>query len=469
MRLIVPFSQGGPTDFVARLVAERLTRGLGVQVVIENRGGAGTNIGAELVARANPDGYTVLVGTGALAINRNLYRTLAYDAATDLAPVTLMVILPFFMFVPNSSPARSVAEFVALAKANRGKIKFGSPGTGTPPHLAGELLKQLAGIEMTHVPYRGASTRSTTSSPAASICSLPAVRRRAVLAGQIRALAGVVRAGTTRTGIASHRRDDPGFDVTSWYALFVPAKTPPQIIEKLSDATVTALADPAVKDRLEQLVIRSASTPDELVQLSGKSANGSRSSRRLALASPNELQVQSMALVATRAGTSKQEYDMRWSMIRALAVVLLAALSLPARAQAPDKVLVNGKIITVDGTFTIAQALAIRGARIVAVGTTADIEKLKGPTTQTIDLRGRTVIPGLIDNHAHWIRAAEHWHQEVRLDGVTSRAGDQDAHRAGRRRASGEWIVALGGWSEEQFTDEPARLPTRRARPYRAQ
>jgi predicted amidohydrolase YtcJ len=151
---------------------------------------------------------------------------------------------------------------------------------------------------------------------------------------------------------------------------------------------------------------------------------------------------------------------MRWSMIRALAVVLLAALSLPARAQAPDKVLVNGKIITVDGTFTIAQALAIRGARIVAVGTTADIEKLKGPATQTIDLRGRAVIPGLIDNHSHWIRAAEHWHQEMRLDGVTSRA--QAIKMLTERVAAarpGEWIVALGGWSEEQFTDEPRGFP----------
>ena len=271
IRLIVPFTQGGPTDFVARLVAERLTKGLGVQVVIENRGGAGTNIGAELVARANPDGYTVLVGTSALAINRNLYRTLPYDAATDLAPVSLMVLLPFFMFVPNSSPARSVAEFVVFAKANRGKVKFGSPGTGTPPHLAGELLKQLAGIEMTHVPYRGASDALNDLIPGridlffASGATLEQAR-----AGQIRSLA-----------VSSARRDDaapelpaiaetiPGFDVTSWYALLVPAKTPPQIIEKLSIDTVTALADPAVKGKLEQLGYTvAASTPDELgVQL----------------------------------------------------------------------------------------------------------------------------------------------------------------------------------------------------------
>jgi tripartite-type tricarboxylate transporter receptor subunit TctC len=171
------------------------------------------------------------------------------------------------MFVPNSSPARSVAEFVAFAKANRGKVKFGSPGTGTPPHLAGELLKQLVGIEMTHVPYRGASDALNDLIPGridlffASGSTLEQSR-----AGQIRSLA-----------VSSARRDDaapelpaiaetiPGFDVTSWYALFVPAKTPPQIIEKLNADTVTALADPAVKGKLEQLGYTvAASTPDEL-------------------------------------------------------------------------------------------------------------------------------------------------------------------------------------------------------------
>ena len=151
---------------------------------------------------------------------------------------------------------------------------------------------------------------------------------------------------------------------------------------------------------------------------------------------------------------------MRSLMIRALVVVVLAALCVPARAQAPDKVLVDGKIITLDGVFTIAQALAIRGQRIVAVGTTAEIEKLKGPATETIDLNGRTVIPGLIDNHAHWIRAAEHWHQEVRLDGVTTRA--QAIKMLTERVAAarpGDWIVTLGGWSEEQFTDDARGFP----------
>jgi len=144
--------------------------------------------------------------------------------------------------------------------------------------------------------------------------------------------------------------------------------------------------------------------------------------------------------------------------LRACVLALLALGAMPALAQTADKVLVNGKIITVDDRFTIGQALAIRGQRIVKVGSNAEIERLKGPSTQTIDLAGRSVIPGLIDNHSHWIRAAEH--NELRFDGVTSRARaiDMVAERA-RAAPPGEWIVVLGGWSEEQFTDEPRGFP----------
>jgi predicted amidohydrolase YtcJ len=148
------------------------------------------------------------------------------------------------------------------------------------------------------------------------------------------------------------------------------------------------------------------------------------------------------------------------SVIRALLVVGLSALALPAQAQTADRILLNGKIVTVDGQFRIAQALAIAGTQIIAVGTNAEIERLKGPATVVLDLNGRTVIPGLIDNHAHWIRAAEHWHQEMRLDGVTSRA--QAIKMLTERVAAaqpGEWIVALGGWSEEQFTDDARGFP----------
>ncbi len=142
------------------------------------------------------------------------------------------------------------------------------------------------------------------------------------------------------------------------------------------------------------------------------------------------------------------------SILRALVVLSLALLSVAARAQTADTVLLNGKIVTVDDRFTIAEAIAIRGGRVVAVGTTADIEKLKGPQTRVIDLNRRTVIPGLIDNHAHWVRAAEH--DELRFDGVTSRAKALEL-LAERVRASkpGEWIAVLGGWAEQQFTDDP--------------
>src|SRR5712671_2048142 len=149
---------------------------------------------------------------------------------------------------------------------------------------------------------------------------------------------------------------------------------------------------------------------------------------------------------------------MHSSVTRALALALLWLAPVASAAQSADTILVNGKIVTVDDRFTIAEALAVRGGRVVAVGTTADIEKLKGPQTRVIDLAQRTVIPGLIDNHSHWVRAAEH--DELRFDGVTSR---QQAMRmlAERVRASkpGEWIVVLGGWSEEQFTDDPRGFP----------
>jgi predicted amidohydrolase YtcJ len=148
---------------------------------------------------------------------------------------------------------------------------------------------------------------------------------------------------------------------------------------------------------------------------------------------------------------------MRSTMIRVVVVVLLVGLSWAARAQTADLVLVNGKIVTVDDRFTIAQALAVRGERVVAVGSNADIERLRGASTRVVDLQGRTVIPGLIDNHSHWIRAAEH--NELRFDGVTSREEALKMLAARARANPGEWIAVLGGWSEEQFTDEPRGFP----------
>ena len=154
VRLVVPFPAGGGTDAVARILANRLSEVWGQQMVIENKGGAGGNIGADAVARSEPDGYTVLIGSLPLAVNRYLYSSLTYDALTDFAPVTLICLYPNLMVVPNSSPAKSVPEFITHAKANPGKITFASSGTGTSTHLSGELFKRMTGIEMTHVPYR---------------------------------------------------------------------------------------------------------------------------------------------------------------------------------------------------------------------------------------------------------------------------------------------------------------------------
>jgi tripartite-type tricarboxylate transporter receptor subunit TctC len=271
VRLIVPLAAGGPTDFVARIVADGLAKIWGQQVVVENRAGAGTNIGADVVARSDPDGYTILFATSSIAVNRSLYRSLNYDPVADLVPVAHLTSFPFFIFVPNSVPAKSVMEFIAFAKANSGKVTFGSPGTGSMPHLACELFKRMAGIEMTHVPYRGAAPALNDLMPGrihfyiGSGALLENMR-----AGQVRGLAVT---GATRDPAAPElptvaEAGVPNYDVSSWHGLFVPAKTPPQIIKKINVDTIAALADAATKRKLEQAgYVVIGSTPEELATL----------------------------------------------------------------------------------------------------------------------------------------------------------------------------------------------------------
>jgi tripartite-type tricarboxylate transporter receptor subunit TctC len=256
VRVVVPYASGGPTDAVVRTVADPLARAWGQQVVIENKGGAGTNIGAEVVARSDPDGYTLLVGSSALAMNRNLYRSLNYDAIADFSPVTLICSFPFFMCVPNSSPAKSVQEFVAYAEEKGGKLTFATPGPGTPPHMAGELFKRMAGIEMLHVPYRGAGASYTDLiAGRIDLQFASGVALELIKSGQVR---GLAISSTKRNAAAPAvptvaEAGVPGFEVSSWFAFFAPAKTPPEIVKKISADTVAALADPAAKSRLEQL------------------------------------------------------------------------------------------------------------------------------------------------------------------------------------------------------------------------
>src|SRR5262245_38782260 len=278
-RLIVPYVAGGPTDFIARLLAERLSKIWGHQVVIENRGGAGTNIAAELAARANPDGYTMLLGSAALAINRNLYRTLMYDPVADFAPVSLLCSYSFLMLVPNSSPAGSVKDFIAFAKENRGKVSFGSPGVGTPPHLCGELFKRMAGIEMTHVPYRGAADAlNDLITGRITLFFSGGATIEQVRAGHVRALAV---SGARREAIAPElptiaEAGLPGYDVPTWFAIFVPAKTPHVIVTKMNADIRAALGDPAVKERLEQVGYTVAGSSTEQLDEVVKSESAKR-------------------------------------------------------------------------------------------------------------------------------------------------------------------------------------------------
>jgi tripartite-type tricarboxylate transporter receptor subunit TctC len=269
VRLICPIAAGGSIDAVARLVAGRLSEIWRQQVVVENRTGGGVNIAAEAVARSEPDGYTIFATPSSLAMAGLLFPSLTYDPVADFAPVSLIGTYPNVMVVPNSSPAHSVKEFIAYAKANRGKISYASGGHGSSLHLAGELFKRLTGIEMTHVPYRGATPAFNDLIPGRVdvmfnliTSSLPLVR-----SGQIRALgvATLERVAVMPELPTIAEAGVPGFDMSSWIALFVPAKTPPQIVSKLHADTVSLLADPATRRKLEDMgVVVSGSTPAEL-------------------------------------------------------------------------------------------------------------------------------------------------------------------------------------------------------------
>jgi tripartite-type tricarboxylate transporter receptor subunit TctC len=243
----------------------------GQQVVVENKGGAGTNIGNEYVARSEPDGYTILFATASLAVNTSLYAALNYDPVADFAPVSMVTELAYFMFVPNSSPSHSVKEFIERAKANPGKLTMASPGTGSAPYLAEMLFLQMADIKMTHVPYRGANPAFNDLIPGRIDCyfgsgALLSYSR----SGQVRVLAST---GSKRDAAAPEvptiaEAGVPGYEVTAWQALFVPAKAPPEIVRKVSADTITALADPAIKDKLASSgYVAAGSSPEQLGKL----------------------------------------------------------------------------------------------------------------------------------------------------------------------------------------------------------
>lgn len=254
VRLIVPSSPGGGTDISARILAPQLTQFLGQQVIVENRPGAGTMIGGEAVARAAPDGYTLLMGVSTLAINPAMYKKVPYDALKDLAPISQAVSLSNVLVVHPSLPPRNVREFVAFVKARPGQINFASAGVGTSPHLSMELLLVLARLNMVHVPYKG-------SGPGVSdlVAGHVPVMMPNMLSAQPHIKSGRLRAlGVTGSKRAPGADDIPtiaeagvaGYEAVQWYGVLAPANTPRDIITKLHAGTVRALQNPDVRQRL---------------------------------------------------------------------------------------------------------------------------------------------------------------------------------------------------------------------------
>ncbi|HEX8168154.1 MAG TPA: tripartite tricarboxylate transporter substrate binding protein [Beijerinckiaceae bacterium] len=259
VKLIVPFPAGGTTDIFARHIGDRLAKAFGHNFVIDNRGGAGGNIGSDAVAKADPDGYTLLVGTvGTHAINTSLYARMPFDPVKDFAPVAFLAGVPNIMEVnPKNVKAKTVQEFIAEAKAAPKKLSFASSGNGTSIHLSGEMFKQMTGVELVHVPYRG---------------SAPAVND--LIAGQVDVMFDnlpssieQVRGGNLRAiAVTSAKRTSalpdvptiaesglPGFDASSWFAIFAPAKTPPEIVAKINAEVLKALADPELQKRFADI------------------------------------------------------------------------------------------------------------------------------------------------------------------------------------------------------------------------
>ena len=255
--IIVPFSAGGTTDILARVVGLHMGTDLGQPVVVDNRAGAGGNIGGQAAARAPADGYTLFMGTvGTHAINQSLYKKMPFDPIKDFAPLSRVAMVPNLLVVNPGQPYKSVKELIAYGKANPGKINFGSSGNGSSIHLSGELFKQMTGVDMQHVPYRG-------SAPAVSdllggqisvmFDNMPSAFQH-VKGGKLRALAVTTakRSPALPDVPTIAEAGVPGYEATSWFGLLAPAGTPAPIVAKLNAAILKALADPEVKKKLAE-------------------------------------------------------------------------------------------------------------------------------------------------------------------------------------------------------------------------
>ena len=254
VRLVVPSAPGGGTDITARVMAPKLGEYLGQQVVVENRAGAGTMIGGELVARAAPDGYTLLMGISTLAINPAMYKKVPYDALKDFAPISQAVSLPNILVVHPSLPAKTVKELIAFNRARPGQIQFASAGVGTNPHLAAELFLSMAGLKMLHIPYKGSGAGIIDV-----IAGHVPVMTPSILTGLPHAKAGRLRAlGVTSAKRAGGAPDIPtiaeagvpGYEAVQWFGILAPAGTPRAIVDRVHRDAVRVLQNPETKERL---------------------------------------------------------------------------------------------------------------------------------------------------------------------------------------------------------------------------
>ena len=256
VHMVVGFAAGGGADIIARLIGQALSERLGQQIVVDNRPGAGTNISAEAVVRAPPDGYTLLLVNSPAAINTTLYDNLSFDFIRDIAPVASIGRVPLVMVVNPSLPAKTVPEFIAYAKANPGKVNMGSGGNGAPDHMSGELFKAMAGIAILHVPYRGVAPALADllgGQVQVIFGTMPGVIAL-VRSGQLRALAVTTATRSPELpDVPTIAEFVPGYEASQWYGIGAPRNTPAEVIERLNRETNAVLADPKMKTRLAEL------------------------------------------------------------------------------------------------------------------------------------------------------------------------------------------------------------------------
>ncbi|MFO1323129.1 MAG: tripartite tricarboxylate transporter substrate binding protein [Burkholderiales bacterium] len=273
IRIVVPFPAGGTTDILARAVAQKLTETTGQPVVVDNRPGAGGNIGAELVAKSPPDGYTLLMGTvGTHAINASLYKSMPFDHVRDFAPVILVAGVPNVLVVNPSLPVNSVQELIAYGKANPGKLNFASSGNGTSIHLAGELFKTTTGVQMAHIPYKGSAPALVDlmgGQVQLMFDNLPSALPQ-IKAGKLRALAvtSAQRSSALPDVPTVAESGLPGFEASSWFGLLAPTGTPKDIVAKLNGEVAKWLATPEAKEKLasQGAIVAGGLTPDDFAR-----------------------------------------------------------------------------------------------------------------------------------------------------------------------------------------------------------